>query len=458
MSTAVDIMENALEETLDKTYMFSTLEDALAFIHDAAYRGGKNGLYNMSRLMGLLGEPHKRLRCLHVAGTNGKGSVCAFLQAALRVAGYRTGLYTSPYLERFNERVRIDGAPISDNDLVRYANKVAGAVYALRGQGVYPTEFEITTAIGFLYLADNGVDVAVVEVGLGGRFDSTNVITPLCACITSIGLDHTKTLGDTVEKIAFEKAGIAKAGVPMVLYPDAPEGVTRVVAEVCGSIGTKLIRLCADDVDVDDIDVIGGGPLGLSGRHQARNAAVARAMLKASGLGGIDDACIAEGFARTRWPGRLERVDYTHDGRAVSFLLDGAHNPHASAVLSDYIVEKYGEKAVVAIVGMLREKDAAGSAAALANAFAMVCAVAPDSSRALSAVDLANIYEAAGVAAHACASLREAVDIAAAHAGGAPIVVTGSLYLVGEARALLNAPECTLLGDKAGDEGDGGDG
>jgi dihydrofolate synthase/folylpolyglutamate synthase len=429
---------------------------ALAFIHDTTYKGGKQGLSNMFRLMELLGEPHKKLRCLHVTGTNGKGSVCAFLQGALRAAGYRTGLYTSPYLERFNERIRIDGAPISDGSLVAYTNRVKPAVEKLRADGVYPTEFEITCAIGFLYLAESDIDYAVIEVGLGGRYDSTNVVTPLATAITSVGLDHTKTLGDTLAKIAYEKAGIAKRGVPMILYPDAADDVVRVVDEVCGNIGSPLIPAMSDTQRTSRF--------GLYGNHQIRNAAVAREMLLHSGIP-ITQAQTDEGFRRTRWPGRLETVPF----EGATFLLDGAHNPHGAAALADALAAQYGRNKLIAITGMLRDKDAAGVARHLSPLFRKVFTVAPDSERALTANELANIYINAGTEAAPCGSLSDAVHQSAVNrdvrpASGRPtiaptgirpnsshlyttalpIIITGSLYLVGEARTYLHAPECTL--------------
>ncbi|HML47494.1 MAG TPA: Mur ligase family protein, partial [Clostridia bacterium] len=220
-----------------------TYDEALAFIHDTRYRGGKDGIKHMRVLAERLGNPQNKVPMIHVAGTNGKGSVCAYLQSMLRAAGYRVGLFTSPFLERYNERMRIDGVPIPDEALVRHAERVAQAVWELREEGVYPTEFEINTAIAFLYYAHERVDIAVIEVGLGGRFDSTNIITPLVGVITTIGLDHTKLLGNTLGQIAFEKAGIAKKNVPLVLYPDAPDEVVESVSSVCQDVGAPLVRL-----------------------------------------------------------------------------------------------------------------------------------------------------------------------------------------------------------------------
>ena len=205
---------------------------AIDFIEGASGKGDKRGLYNMERLMERLGNPHKRLRAFHVAGTNGKGSICAFLDSSLRAAGYRTGLYTSPHLERFNDRMRLNGRPISDERLAEVTTRVAEQVEILRGEGVLPTFFEICTAVAFEFFAEENVDYAVIEVGLGGRRDSTNVITPMVSVIASIGFDHMKTLGNTLPEIAGEKAGIIKPGVPVVISPQ-PDEVRSVFSARC---------------------------------------------------------------------------------------------------------------------------------------------------------------------------------------------------------------------------------
>ncbi|MDR1569800.1 MAG: bifunctional folylpolyglutamate synthase/dihydrofolate synthase [Oscillospiraceae bacterium] len=427
----------------------------------------------MRLLMALLGNPHQRMKCAHVTGTNGKGSVCAFIQAALRCGGYRTGLYTSPYLQRFNERIRVDGAPIPDEALIATTNRVALAVNELRKNGVYPTEFEITTAIGFLYLADQNLDIAVIEVGLGGRFDSTNVIDPLVCAITSIALDHTKTLGGTVEQIAFEKAGIAKPGVPLILYPGAQANIANVVRRQCESVGAYLIELagdCARPVNsnsfhgrctfsIPDAAMASGeyrlkrADVALAGMHQYANAATALAailMLKNRGFA-LSEAAIRAGLKRVRWPGRMEWVTATErlncGGKRI--LLDGAHNPQGAQALAHALGRHSG---AVAVVGMLRDKDAQGAARALAPVFRSVYTVAPGSSRAMSAQELAELYRREGTRAMACSSLDEALRRACLEAAASRwVVVTGSLYLVGQARTYLNAPDCSLLAEDAFD-------
>ncbi|MDR0396356.1 MAG: bifunctional folylpolyglutamate synthase/dihydrofolate synthase [Oscillospiraceae bacterium] len=431
-----------------------SLGAALAFIHDSRYRGGKNGLDNMRRLMRELGDPQDRLKCVHIAGTNGKGSVCAFTQAVLRCAGYRTGLYTSPYLQVFNERIRVDGVNIPDRDLIRITARVSRVVESLRGEGIYPTEFEIITAIGFLYFDESRVDIAVIEVGMGGRFDSTNVVTPLATAITSIGLDHTKALGSTIESIAFEKAGIAKPGVPMILYPDACEEVTRVVRRRCEEVGAPFRPLAYKDGDgtvlrcKDGVQVAYN--VGLLGAHQWYNSATARALcaeLRERGLD-IPDARIDEGLLRAAWPGRLEFIRSRRADFPKVVILDGAHNPQGARALSEYLDAL--RMPITLVTGMLREKDYESFARIIAPHVRRVLTVTPDSPRGVSARTLAEVFGAArvyGEPVKACPTLAAALHLAKS-TSVFPLgwcVVAGSLYLAGEARTLLDAPPCSLL-------------
>lgn len=215
---------------------------ALAFIHGATGIGKKNGLENMRALLARLGNPQQQFPSVHIAGTNGKGSVCAFVHAGLVCAGKNTGLYTSPFLQRYNERIRINGVPVSDAALAAVASRIKREVDALRQENISPTEFEIGTVAAFLYFAQQQVDYAVVEVGLGGRLDPTNVLLPRICAIASIGLDHTHILGDTLEKIALEKAGIAKPGVPLVLSAQVQGEASEAIAAHCRAVGAPLLR------------------------------------------------------------------------------------------------------------------------------------------------------------------------------------------------------------------------
>lgn len=409
-----------------------TYEEALAFIHGAYGRGRKLGLSNMRSLLRRLGNPQEAFPAVHIAGTNGKGSVCAFLQAALRVAGYRTGLYTSPFLERYNERMRIDGVPIADAALAALTEQVAGEVEALRKKGIRPTEFEIGTAIAFVYFAKAGVDIAVIEVGLGGRLDPTNILLPQVTAIASIGLDHTRTLGDTVEKVAREKAGIAKPGVPMVLSRQVEGGAREVVADYCKAVEAPLyIANPADDLS-----------LGLAGAHQAYNAGVAREVLRRLRAKGwrMPEEDAIEGFRRACWPGRLEWVDGTQP-----MLLDGAHNPQGAETFAGY-VRTLPRGRTVLLTGMLQDKDWQGIVRSFAGLSEQVVTVAPGNPRALGAEPLAEAFHALGCAAVPTGSVPEALAQARLLAGkDGRIIAAGSLYLVGELRTLLGAGENTLL-------------
>lgn len=410
-----------------------TYDEALAFIHGAYGLGEKRGLENMHRLLALLDNPHKKFRAVHVAGTNGKGSVCAFLQAALRCGGYRTGLYTSPFLQRYNERMRIDGVPIADDMLADITTRVARAVTALRAEDVRPTEFEIGTAVAFTYFAQAGIDIAVIEAGLGGRIDPTNVLTPLVSAIAAIGLDHMRVLGDTLEAIAGEKAGIIKPGVPLVLSSQNPTGVRSVVKARCEAQSAPYILS----------KPAGGLRLALPGAHQVDNAGVAVAVLRQlreMGFSGLTDTAIEEGLRRAQWPGRLE-----WQAGAPPFLLDGAHNEQGAVALATYVASLPPRRTVL-LCGIMRDKQWMPMVKALSSVADAVITVAPDNHRALPAPQLAGAFRKLGIRAKAAGSVAEAIDRAKAEASAeGQVVVAGSLYLVGEARTALHFSDNTLL-------------
>lgn len=404
-----------------------TYEQALAFIHGAAGHGKKVGLNNMRALLARLGNPERRFRSVHVAGTNGKGSVCAFVHAGLLLSGRKTGLYTSPFLQRYNERIRIDGMPIEDGALARYTSEVAREVEALRAEGVLPTEFEIGTAIAFLCFARERVDMAVIEVGLGGRFDPTNVITSEICAIASIGLDHTKTLGDTPEKIAFEKAGIAKPGVPLVLSAQVTGGPCEVIAAHCRAVGAPLLFAEKEE----------HAQPGLNGAHQRFNAGVARTVLE---MLGVPEERILEALRRTRWPARLEWL-----GGNPPLLLDGAHNPQGAQALARYVKGLERRKTVL-LCGILRDKDWHGIVKALAAVCDDAVTVSPDSHRALDGGELAEAFRAQGISAQSAENVSAALEIAKARAGAdGRVIAAGSLYLAGEVRTILVGYDYALL-------------
>jgi dihydrofolate synthase / folylpolyglutamate synthase len=381
------------------------------------------GLERMERALDALGHPERAYDALHVGGTNGKGSTCAMAAAALAAAGHRVGLYSSPHLVRFNERIRVGGVEISDAALAAAVDEVRRACPWHEGGGPADrlTYFEFATLVGLLHLAREGVRVAVVEVGLGGRFDATNAIVPRVAAVARIGLDHTHLLGDTVEQIAFEKAGIFKAGVPAVVHAHQPPGALETLRAEALRRGAPFFVAEAD----------WPGPVALAGPHQRGNAALAAAALRQLSRAGVPvpEEAIAQGIASARWPGRLEEV--------AGILLDGAHNPDGAAALAAALAALHPGRPVEMVFGVLSDKDHAGMLAALGPAIRRLHAVAPATPRARSAEEVRRHAVTLGIDAHAHASLGEALACARAAAADGLVCVAGSLYLVGEAEALL---------------------
>ena len=384
------------------------------------------GLERMERALDALGRPDRTYPILHVGGTNGKGSTCAMAAAALAAAGHRVGLYTSPHLQRFEERIQVQGAPIPEETLGSLVEEVRRACpwHDAAPSGERLTYFEFATLVGLLHFARAGVGAAVVEVGLGGRLDATNAVLPRATAIARVGLDHTQLLGDTVESIAREKAGILKAGVPAVVHGQQPPGALAVLRAEAARRGAPL-RIAPPDYT---------GAIALRGPHQRANAALAAealALLDRAGLP-VPPAAVAEGIATARWPGRLEDVG--------GVLLDGAHNVDGAAALAAALPTLYPGRPVELVFGVLADKDHAGMLAALATVVRCFHLVAPSSPRARPPAELRRLAEASGAAAHEHGSLPEALACARrAAADGAIACVAGSLYLVGEARALLGA-------------------
>ena len=385
------------------------------------------GLERMERALDALGHPERGLRILHVAGTNGKGSTCAMAARALLEAGHRTGLYTSPHLVRFNERIAFAGEPIEDEVLGRLAETVRRSCpwHDAGAPGDRLTYFEFATLLALLHFAESGADAVVLEVGLGGRFDATNAVRPEVCAVSRIGLDHTEMLGDTLAAIAREKAGIFKAGVPCVVaHAQSPEAMDalRQEAERRGAPFTVAPPSYP-------------GPIALAGEHQRGNAALAAAALRLLDAAGVSvpDAAIARGIARARWPGRLETV--------AGVLLDGAHNPDGAAALAAALPALHPGRAVELVFGSLADKDHRGMLGALAPAVRGLHLVEPPSPRGRPTVTYRELARGLVPAAHEDGSLAEAIACARRAAGRDGLVcVAGSLYLVGEARALLLAP------------------
>jgi len=381
----------------------------MKFLEELASRrrfGMKPGLDAISGICAALGDPQLAFESVHVAGTNGKGAVCAILDSALRSAGMRIGRYTSPHLVKLNERFFLDGAPIGDAEL----EKASQAVFDVSGKVADLTFFEALTAVAFKVYAEAKVDLAVMECGLGGRLDATNVCRPRLCVITRIGLDHCDWLGDTVEKIAAEKAGIIKAGVPVVLGHNCDE-VRAVVEARTKELGSPFFYApeVADETEIPK-------DFSLFGSFNRENAVSAIAALKVLGVG-------AKGFGSVIWPGRFQRV-----GR---FIVDGAHNPPAARALSAAL-EGQGEFQLVA--GFCGDKDIAEVLSMLSKHVTRGFAVRTNNPRSLSAEATAAKMREAGISAVACASLAEALE-----AASGPTLVCGSLFLAGEALVALDA-------------------
>ena len=412
-----------------------TGQEAADLIHQRAWVGQKPGLDRIRRLLGRLGDPQNELKFVHIAGSNGKGSTAAMLASVLSAAGLKTGLYTSPHLWQFNERFQVDGAPISEEDLVDITAQVLEAAED-------ETEFELMTALGMVYFLRAGCDIVVLETGLGGRLDSTNVIpAPETAVITHIGLEHTELLGDTVEKIAAEKAGIIKPGCSAVLYGQSLKAETA-VERACGVVNVPLARTApvepvSSGLEGQSFTYRGRGPYSISllGEYQVHNAAVVLETVDALRRRGweIPEKAVQSGLSQARWPGRLELAR-----RSPDVILDGGHNPQCMEALTRALGELYPGKKLIFLIGVLADKDWStmlGELLPLAKEF---YTITPDSPRAMSAVELADYLEKQGARAVPCETVRGGLDRALASSGPQDVVCAcGSLYMIGEVRHLL---------------------
>lgn len=417
--------------------------------------GIKLGLDAMRVVLAGLGDPHRRWPCVHVAGTNGKGSVTAMIDTALGAAGWRTGRYTSPHLTRIEERIVVDGAevtPVALDDALRRVFAVIDRLLASGALPATPTFFEVSTAAAFVVFADAAVDVAVVEVGLGGRFDATNVVAPAVTAITSIDFDHERHLGTTLAAIAAEKAGIAKAGVPLVVGA-LPDEAREVVTQAADAAGAPLVSV-PDTVAMVTTSEAGHAVLrlttpvrtyppvrlGLAGRHQAGNAAVAvRALEVLADVSPLrsDAAAVVSGLRDVRWPARLEWLCRRADGARV--LVDAAHNPAGARALASYLDEA-GIPAVTLVTSIMQDKDVAGVLAPLLPHAARVVATRAASPRATAAADLAAAIVRLGAPGLAVTAVDDPwTAVSDALEDARPVVIAGSIFLVGPLRdALLN--------------------
>jgi len=410
----------------------------------------KFGLSNIALLSEALGNPHRRIPCVHVAGTNGKGSTAAMLESILRVAGLRTGLYTSPHLERINERIRIGGEDISDEKFAAAWTRVHETIEALLASGklaAHPTYFECVTAMAFVAFADAGVDFAVYEVGLGGRLDSTNIVSPQVAVITSIDFDHENFLGHSIAEIAGEKAGIIKPGAPVVSSAERPEA-RAVIAQRAREANARILEIDAA-WRIDESSASGGcyravassdelkarltiAPP-LAGRFQIRNAlaaATAALLLAERGFAVATDA-IERGINSVRWPGRLERLS-----EHPAVYLDGTHNPAGAKELLAFWKDNFSGRRIFLVYGAMRDKAVDEIAGILFPAADSVILTEPLQPRAISAPLLsemtAHLARESSIVREPAEALERAISLASP---GDAVFATGSLYLVGDLRA-----------------------
>ena len=415
-------------------------DQALAYIHAVHWQGHKPGLDRIRTLLEALGNPHQKLQFVHIAGTNGKGSTAAMMDSCLRAAGYKVGMFTSPFINRFNERIQVNGIPIPDQDLVQLVEQVQPAAQAMED---VPTEFELITALGMLYFVQQHCDIVVLEVGLGGALDSTNIIPPpACAIITALGMDHVKELGPTLADIAAAKAGIIKPGSPVVSYGGEPEA-DKVIADTARAQGAPLtvvdfsrlqLRSASLDGLVFDFDGLEGLTLPFLASYQARNAAVAITALRAlRGRGwNISDQAIRQGLAQVRWPGRFELLR-----RDPPFLLDGSHNAHGMRATVASLRERFPGEKFVFLISIMADKDwdkMLQLLLPLAKCFVTVTAPSP---RAIPAPDLAAQIRAMGGVAEPSDTIPAGVARADALAAGGPVAALGTLYFSGDVRRAL---------------------
>lgn len=413
-----------------------TYSETLSYIYALGRFGIKPGLERINRLLEALGNPQDSFTTVHVAGTNGKGSTASFLSSILSAGGYRTGLFTSPHLISFTERIRIDGAEIDEESVVRCAARV---IAAAPEQSSF---FEIVTAMAALYFAEQGVALAVFEVGMGGRLDATNAFSGILSVITPVSLDHTEYLGSSIELIAREKAGVCKPRRPVVSARQLPEAAT-VIAEQCSDIGAPLYR-CGEEFDAcweqGRLNYRGvtlsleGMTTGLSGLYQSENAAVALAAAELLSNAGfpVGEEAIRRGVANANWPGRMEM--FPGEPRV---LLDGAHNPAGAKALA-VALSGIPRARLLMVTGVMGDKELPGILSPLLPLADEVFAVAPGIERAMPAERLAQFCREAGAHASEASSVEEGIEMARAAAGADDLVlVCGSLFTVGEARSYL---------------------
>ncbi|MCM8711634.1 bifunctional folylpolyglutamate synthase/dihydrofolate synthase [Clostridium sp. SYSU_GA19001] len=421
--------------------------EAMNYIKNTAKFGSKYGLERTEKILELLGNPHKKLKCIHIAGTNGKGSTTAMITEILKEAGYKVGMYISPYLEEFEERIQINGENIAKNDLSFSVTAVSKAVDEVVSLGYeHPTEFEIITCTMFYYFYLHKVDYAVVEVGLGGRLDSTNVITPILSIITSISYDHMNILGDTLSKIAYEKAGIIKYSVPLVLSPQEEESL-KVIRNICIEKNAKLVEVSKDsaklkevsdymqhliiNTEKDSYDIY----LSLLGKHQIQNCATVIYAAEELALQGLQirKEHIINGLKKVKWPGRLEMMS-----RKPLVVIDGAHNIDGIKKLAESIDTYFNYEKLILILGILADKQIKEMIDIIAPKAFKIIAVTPHSDRGELAEELAYAISLVNPSVEVIEDYEAAYNTAKTYCTENDLLlISGSLYMIGDMRKII---------------------
>lgn len=441
-------------------------DEAIAYIKNTAKFGSKLGLERTEKILELLGNPHKKLKCIHIAGTNGKGSITAMVTTILVESGYKVGSYISPFIEEFEERIQINNKNISKADLSDIITEVSKAVEKVVELGYSnPTEFEIITCAGFLYFYNNNVDFAVVEVGLGGRLDSTNVITPILSIIASISLDHTLILGDTIEKIAYEKAGIVKPGIPVVMFPQQKQS-EEVIDKICRERKCKIIKVRRDSavylgkknlqhilisseeketyisnslitqkIEIHTLSVKYIINLSLLGKHQLLNCSVAIHAIEELRRHGVEVSKdnIIIGLGKVEWPARLEVMN-----RKPLVVIDGAHNIDGIKNLTQSLDMYFNYDKIILILGILADKQVEDMIKTIVPKVSRVITVTPHSVRAELSQELKIQVEKYTTECEAIEDYAQAYKKALSYCSDKDLLlVCGSLYMVGDMRRII---------------------
>ena len=401
--------------------------EALKYVHSIPKFVRPLGNEKLSGLLMLMDNPQNKLKFVHVAGTNGKGSVCSMTAEILTKAGYKTGLFTSPFIEVFNERIRINGEIISDDELCRYITDTAKL---MEENDMQVSEFAFITAVAMKYFSDSGCEIVVLETGMGGRLDATNIIPPpLCSVLTSISLDHTQYLGDTIEKIALEKCGIIKMSVPTVSAPNT--AVRDIIINEAYANNSQLV-ICekAQKTEKGFIYKDREYPLGLSGEYQAENGAVAVEIVDVlRNLGyAISDEHMYQGLADAKWKARYEFI-------TPDIVIDGGHNADGIRVLKESLISE--NRPITLVMAMMQDKDYSECIKSIAGIAKNVIATELDMPRALKACEIKSVCDKIGIESIVLTDIKSAIEEAVRISDGGLVCICGSLYLAGEAIKIL---------------------